>query len=103
MNDVFDIEQMRTRLAQALKDRGLSKRSLSLKTNLGPGYLHSILDENKQPSIGNLAKICSTARVSLSHILNGVELSPETERLVALIEANPTKRGCILSLLEDQQ
>lgn len=101
MNYVFDIDQMRTRLAQALKDRGLSKRSVSLKTELGPGYLHSILEENKQPSVGNLAKICSSVGVSLSYILYGIELSEETERLIALIEANPAKRDGILALLDD--
>lgn len=99
MKPDFDIDAMRDRLRRTLEEKGLSKRAVSKKADLGPGFLHSILNEGKEPSISNLARICNAADVSLSYIIYGFELSRDTERLIALIEAHPEKRDGILALL----
>ena len=99
MTKNFDIDQMRARLTAALKERGLSKRGTSLKANLNPGFIHGILIEGKEPTIANLAQVCEAIGVSLSYIIYGYEITPETERLLRLIEEHPEKRDLILGLL----
>lgn len=95
MSSSFDIEAMRDRLKASLTENGFSMRSISLKAELGPGYVHAVLSGEKVPSVTNLAKICEAANLSLSYVLYGFDLSPETERLISLIEAHPEKRDGI--------
>lgn len=99
MSSDFDIDAMRQRLDEALEKKGLSMRAASLKADLGPGFAHSIIKDGKEPTVTKLAALCEAAEISLSYILYGVKLSPETEKLIALIEANPEKRDGILALL----
>ncbi|MEX5600728.1 helix-turn-helix domain-containing protein [Pseudophaeobacter sp. C1-32P7] len=101
MTGNFDIDAMRTRLGSALKEKGLSRRSVSLQAGLNPGFVHSILKEGKEPTVTSLAKVCDAAGLSLGYVLYGIELSQETEALVSLIEMNPEKRDSILALLRD--
>lgn len=100
MKDTFDIEAMRARLRTSLKEKGLSKRQVSIKAECGPGYLHSILEDGKEPTVTKLAQICNAAGLSMSYILYGMQLSPETERLISLFEEHPEKRDGILALLQ---
>lgn len=93
----------RTRLAQAIADRNLSKRGVSLAAEQGAGYVHSILSEGKDPSVVNLEAVCRAVGVSLQYILYGYDISPETERLLRLMEANPESRDGILKILEAQE
>ncbi|MEO1421326.1 MAG: XRE family transcriptional regulator [Pseudomonadota bacterium] len=99
MRAEFDIAAMRARLAEALKDSGISMRKASLNAGLGHGYVHSILNEGKEPTVQQLAKICSENDISLVHVLFGFEISPETEELMKLISSDPAKRDAILALL----
>ena len=100
MEDTFDIADVRKRLKVALKSKGLSMRRVSEDAKLNPGYVHSILSSDREPTIGNLAKICKVADLSLSYVMYGFEMSPETERLISLLEKNPEKRASMLALLE---
>lgn len=63
-------------------DRSL--RDISLKAGMGAGYLHGVLVEKKDPTIGNLLKIADQIGVSLSHIIYGIELGADEERLLRL-------------------
>lgn len=99
MDTSFDIDAMRDRLRDTLEEKGLSKREVSLKANLGAGFVHSILAEGKEPTVSKLASVCEAAGISLSFIIYGVKQSPETEKLISLIETNPEKRDGILALL----
>jgi transcriptional regulator with XRE-family HTH domain len=99
MDTDFDIEALRSRLRKTLATKGLSKREVSLSAGFGAGYVHSILNEGKEPTVSKLASVCAAANISLGYIIYGVELSPETERLISLIETNPEKRDMILALL----
>lgn len=90
----------RKRLADAIAAKKMSKRSVSLDAGLGPGYVHSILSEGKDPSVANLEAVCKIVGVSLQYVLYGYDISPETERLLRLMEENPDSRDGILRILE---
>lgn len=93
----------RERLEDAMGKTGRSKREISLAAGKGPGYVHSILKEGKDPTIDNLIAICAALGVSLSKILYGIEMSPETEEILSLIEDNPKRRDGILQILRDRE
>ena len=104
MSSIADIAAMkvsswRERLRQAIKDRSLSKRSVSLRAQLGQGYLHSILDEGKEPTIQNLADVCAAIPVSMSYILYGFDVTPEDEAIIAAMHESPEKRQAVLTLI----
>lgn len=93
-------ETWRTRLAAAMKEKSLSLRKVSLAADKGPGYLHSILVEGKDPSVDNLTEVCRIVGVTLPYVLYGYDLTPETERLLRLLEEKPEMREGVLKILE---
>lgn len=92
-------ESWRTRLEDAVKDSERSMRDISLAAGKGPGYIFSILREGKDPTVDNLIAICKALDVSLTKVLFGVAMSPETEEILSLIEENPNARDGILQIL----
>lgn len=90
----------RTRLATAIKEKNLSMRAVSLAAGKGPGYIHSILVEGKDPSVDNLAEVCRIVGLTLPFALYGYSLTPETERFLRLLEQKPQMREGMLKLLE---
>lgn len=96
----MDLTGWRDRLAAALEASGKSKREVSLASGSGPGYLHSILKEGKDPSVENLARICGALGVSLTKVLYGIDISPATERLMRAAEASEATRNHLLAILE---
>lgn len=96
-------EKWRSRLAEAIVAKQMSKRSVSLAAGQGPGYVHSILSEGKDPSVANLEAVCRAVGVSLQFVLYGYEISPETERLLRLMEDHPESRDGILKILEARE
>lgn len=91
----------KARLAAGMKKNGKSKREVSLAAGMGPGYVHSILKEGKDPTIDHLIKICEAADLSLYYVLIGIEASRETEEIVKLLEASKSKRQGLVQLLLD--
>lgn len=89
----------RKRLIDAIDKSGRSMREISLKARKGPGYLHSILKEGKDPTIDNLIDICGALNVSLSSIIQGVEMTRESEEILRLLEGDPDARSGILQIL----
>lgn len=79
-------DDWRTRLEQGIKAQNKTLRSVSLAANMGPGYVHSLLKENKDPTIDNFLKVCAAADLSAYTVLTGVKMTPETEQLMFLIE-----------------
>lgn len=108
MSELEDISRMtdeawRERLAAALEASGKSKREVSLAAGLGPGYLHSILAEKKDPKIQNLMGICDQIGVTLSFILYGYDLTPENEEFVRLLgRTTPGEREALLKILRER-
>lgn len=90
----------RTRLQEKIDATGRSMRSVSIKAGVGENYVHSILKEMKEPTIGNLSSVCRELGVSVSYILYGVDITPENERLIKLItDADPERREIALKVL----
>lgn len=85
----------RTRLEAALKDRRISKRAASLKAGLGPGYVHSILTEGKEPTVDNLITVCVANGLPATYVVFGYAVTPEFEELGRLYDSAPesTKAG----------
>lgn len=92
----------RERLLKALEESGKSKRAVSLSSGNGPGYLHSILKDGKDPTIENLLSICDALGVSPIYVLYGFDVGREETELLVALKDNPSKRRAILSLLRDE-
>lgn len=91
------------RLADGIRDKGKSKREVSLAAGRGPGYVHSLLKEDKDPTIDNLIEVCHAADLSVIWVLFGVQMSRETEDIVrALEDASPDQRQGLLRFLRDK-
>lgn len=90
----------RTRLQDKFDASGRSMRSVSIKAGAGENYLHSILKEGKEPTIGNLSNVCRELGISVAYVLYGVDITPENERLIKLIaDADPERREIALKVL----
>lgn len=92
-------DSWRRRLAQAVEDSGRSKRSISLDSGAGSGYLHSILSEGKDPTIEKLMAVCETLNVSTAYILYGVDVLPEDAEIIRAMRSDEKTREAILTLL----
>ncbi|ATI41915.1 transcriptional regulator [Pacificitalea manganoxidans] len=92
----------RTRLADAIGKSGKSKRAVSLASGNGPGYVHSIIAEGKDPTITNLLAVCDAIPVSMVYILHGHEMTPEDALLLKELHRHPSKRAAIQSLLKPE-
>ena len=92
----------RERLAGAVGASGKSMRKVSLAAGMGPGYLHSILVEGKDPTIPNLSNICDQIGVSMTFILYGFEMSAANEQILRKLESmSPEKQEGLLKLIGD--
>lgn len=98
----FDIEAMRQRLRDSLAESGRSMRNVSLEAGLAHGYLNSILNEGKEPTVPNIARICREMDVSLAWILLGINASPRAVKLIEFMERNPDRVDSILSILGEK-
>ncbi len=94
--------QWRIRLKEALEKSGKSKRAVSLASGNGPGYMHSVLNEGKDPTVENLMGICDAIGVSTVYILHGIDVRPEETELLEKLRANPERRKAILALLKSE-
>lgn len=102
-NGMID-EAWRSRLAASVEESGKSMRKISLDAGLGPGYLHSILSEGKEPTIQNLISVCENVGVSLSYVVWGFDVTAENEEILRLLkDASPDVREGILKILQDRQ
>ena len=78
-------DDWRRRLEVAIKDSGKSLREISLVAGKGPGYLHSVFMEGKEPTVANLLKICQAVDVSVYSVLVGFEMTPYNEAFLKLL------------------
>lgn len=94
----------KTRLAAGIKANGKSQREVSLAAGMGPGYVHSLIKENKDPTVDHLLRVCEAAGVSLYYVLYGVQVGRDTEEIIQLLEASSkAKREGMLQVLRDRQ
>lgn len=88
------------RLEAAVEASGKSRRAISLAAGMGPGYVHSLLREGKEPTISSLIAICREIGVSATYIVTGQDLSEEGEEFLALLgQASPSQRKAVLEVL----
>lgn len=97
----FPGQGWRKRLDDAVKASGRSRRAVSLAAGLAPNYLHTLLGApQKEPTIGNLQRVCQTLNVALGWIIQGISLDPQTEELLRLAaDLTPEQRGHLLEFL----
>lgn len=91
------------RLAQAIDASGMSKRAVSLAAKAGPGYVHSILSEGKDPTVEKLMAVCDAISASPTYILYGVDVQPEDAELLAAMREDASTRDAVLSLLRHRK
>lgn len=108
MTEIEDIsamldEKWKERLAAAITASGKSKRAISLAAGMGPGYVHSILSEGKDPTIENLMKICAEIGVALSYITQGYEMTAADEEILRLLsQSSEDEKIAVLALLRSR-
>lgn len=74
-------------------------RAVSLAAGCGPGYVHSILSEGKDPTVEKLMAVCEVIPVSFAHIIYGFEITQEDADLLAAMKRAPEAREAVLTLL----
>jgi ribonucleoside-diphosphate reductase alpha chain len=93
-------ELWRERLREAIEKKGRSLRQVSLSMGRGPGYIHSLLKDEKQPTLANLVAICDELRISVLWLLFGVEMDDDAEELMRVFSSLPeNKRKEFLQLV----
>lgn len=92
----------RDRLAAVIDGSGKSQREVSLAAGLGPGYVNSLFNEGKEPTLDRLQKVCKAANVSIYYIIGGFDITPETEEFLRLlVRADPDIQKSVLTLLRN--
>jgi hypothetical protein len=90
----------RGRLKAAVEASGKSPRAVSLEAGRAHGYVFSLLNEGKDPTITNLSAVCRVLGVSLPSILYGQDVTPEGEELLNLVaDADPKVVQGVLDIL----
>ena len=93
----------KARLHSAIEASGKSMRAISLASGNSAGYVHSMLNENKDPTISKLMAVCKAIPTSISYILHGLDVTPEDEELLLALQKHPRKRAAIRSLIDDRE
>lgn len=91
----------RARLEAAIDASGRSRRAISLEAGMGPGYVHSVLKEGKEPTISSLIAICREAGASVSQVLLGFDISKQDEEFLSLFANIPDdQKLLVLTILQ---
>jgi ribonucleoside-diphosphate reductase alpha chain len=91
----------RARLSTAIDASGKSARELSLAAGKGPGYVHSILKEGKDPTIDNLLAICSALNISVADLISDVQFSNEMSEIIDRIKDSKLAQNYVLKILHE--
>jgi hypothetical protein len=65
---------------------------VSLKAELNPGYVNSLIKEGKEPAVEHVFRLCAVLNVSATYVLFGITVSPETERIMRAVENDPARQ-----------
>lgn len=98
-NIPMENETWKSRLADAVNASDKSKRQISLDSGNGPGYVHSILSEGKDPTITKLIGVCRAVPASPLYIIHGLNVSPLHEQIITALEGNPDMAANVLAIL----
>jgi transcriptional regulator with XRE-family HTH domain len=94
----------RDRLRDALERSGKTMRAASMEADCGPGYLHDILNTEREPSVDRLAKIAMVLGTSLTWLWTGYEIDANAEKfLKRMAEMPDAKRRAIYQLIVEDE
>lgn len=99
MSETSDIHTIKARLRSKLEEAGTTMRAASLAAGKGPGYVQNLLSSETDPTVSALMKICNANNISFSYVAFGLEMTPETRRLLDIVEKDPEKLPALLALL----
>lgn len=74
-----------------------------MAAGFGPGYVHSIFSEGKDPTVEKLLAICDAVPVSAAYILYGVELDDDDMEILRGLQTDTETRSAILSLMKREK
>jgi transcriptional regulator with XRE-family HTH domain len=100
MNGARESTTWRDRLLAEIEKRKTSQRSISIAARLSPGAVNSWIRDGKDPSVDHLIAVCGALGVSLSYLIYGLKIDPQTEELLGRLQSDPSAREHILGLLE---
>lgn len=66
---MITIEQIQTRLAEAIKQSGLSQTAIAKELNIKPTQICSYIKGRKLPALDTLANLCKILDVDTNYIL----------------------------------
>lgn len=93
-------DDWRPRLKGAIERSNRSMREVSLAAGRAHGYVNSILNEGKDPTITNLEAVCRVLGVSMIEILFGIPLTLNEQELIELLsKASAAKQQSVRVLL----
>lgn len=94
----------RQRLQQAADRDGRSLRAISIAAEQAENALWELLNTDKEPGIARVQAICAELNVSISYIMEGIELTPESERLLkAWSRMTKDEREAFLQFVESRR
>src|SRR5690606_31299131 len=94
----------RERLKQAVKRDGRSYRAISMAANLHETAVWELLNPKKEPGIDKVVAVATEIGVTVGWIFDGIELSPESERLLkAWGRMSKDEREAFLEFVESQK
>jgi len=96
----FDPEAMRQRILDELQKQRRSQADVVDKAKLGHGYLTNILKRGQMPSVDKLHALCDELGVSVAWIMYGVEVPPDFDRVLDLMNRDPKRFHALLALLD---
>jgi hypothetical protein len=101
-NSAMADDMWRKRLEEAVAESGKSKRSISLASGNGPGYVHSILTEGKDPTIEKIMNVCDAIPVSPIYILHGLNVGRIESEILRGVRDNPDAANGVLAILRSK-
>jgi DNA-binding phage protein len=96
----FDPEAMRQRILDELKRQRRSQSDVAEKAGLGHGYLTNILKRGQMPSVDKLHALANELGVSVAWIMYGVDVPPDFDRVLDLMNREPKKFHALMALLD---
>ncbi|MEP4309697.1 MAG: helix-turn-helix transcriptional regulator [Sulfitobacter sp.] len=101
MNE-FDLDKMRERLEAEIIRQRRSMTEVSLSAGYSKSYVRNIIKRDQIPSVDRLHAICEELKVSMSWVMYGLNLPPESSEIFDLLEKDPKRFYALLELARPQ-
>lgn len=92
----------RDRLRAAVEQSPKSASAASLAAGHGRGYISSLLNEGKTPSIEAMADITRELGVGAAYLAFGYDVDAKTEEIIRLLAENPHLSDGIVQILRSK-